>query len=213
MDFFKKNVDPNTFVKEFTIFFAKSFNWIDMFKNSHPNEKDKNGVENFINGIYKENNTLTINFNQEAELFESIYHFIQRKFHGTKVTNFGHEIFHISSFELKKAFLLSYFKNFLCNNLHSICMQCVNFSINCDMIVEQRNEIISRLSILNHEFAERSPLHEMVSYVLDGNFDLVGKIMKEKIMKPLENYVYEQTWIFKGKIQGFFIVLCNLFMV
>ena len=130
LDFFKKNVDPNTFVKEFTLFFAKSFNWIDKFQNSdvidkygaedlindisgerfqnsHSNVKDKNEVEELTNGFSK------MNLNEGAQLFESIYHFIQRKFHGTKVTNFGQEIFHTCSFELKKAFLLSYFKSFL----------------------------------------------------------------------------------------------------
>ena len=86
-------------------------------------------------------------------------------------------------------------------------MQCANLNINCEMIVEQRNQkILKRFDklLINREYDERKPLHEMVTYVLDGNFDLLNNIMKEKISKPLENYIYEQTWIFKGRIQGFY---------
>ena len=84
-------------------------------------------------------------------------------------------------------------------------MQCMVLNIDCDMIVEQKKEIFKRIDekhMPKHDYEERKPLHEMVTFVLDGNFDLVNKIMKEKISKPIENYIYEQTWIFKGRIQG-----------
>jgi len=181
LEFFKKSTDAGKFNKEFSDFLAFSFNWLESFKKNSPsNNKD----------------------NEDKELFESIYHFIHKKFRGTKVNNFGEEVFKTCSFELKKALLLNYFKSFFCNYLNSLCMQCTSLNINCDMIVEQRNEIFKRMSVSNHEFDERKPLHEMVTFVLDGNFGLVNKIIKEKIMKPLECYIYEQTWIFKGKIQG-----------
>lgn len=135
---------------------------------------------------------------------EAIYHFIQRKFNETKVNNFGFELFNLCSFELKKAFLASYMKHYIQNYLNFICMQCSILNIDCNIILQQKIEILKKFeqNFFNHDFKERKPLHELVSYVLEGNFEPLNKVMRENIIKPLESYIYEQTWIYKGRIQG-----------
>lgn len=117
---------------------------------------------------------------------------------------FGQEVLLASSYAMKRALLLNYFKSFINTVLASLCVHCMLLNVNCSMILDQKAEIFTKLQVPGHDFPDRSPIHETVNYVLEGNFDMVAKLMSEAILKPFENFIYEQTWIFKGRIQGDF---------
>lgn len=75
------------------------------------------------------------------------------------------------------------------------------------MIIQQIKSINQKfLTVMEKEIPERKIIHEIVEFVIANDIENIEKCMKEKINKSFECWIYEKTWIYKGKIQGFYIL-------